>query len=108
MSTENLSPKSDKKCTICDNDYKNEEFVSMVHKWRQYGGYSEYSYPRFFCSKECLDIFEKDFRCNHCHILKYDHVEYKKGDDGMSYCNDESEITINDKPCYQQKYPNTF
>ena len=89
-------------CNICDNDYKtNTEFISMVHKYQQYGGYSKYEYPRYFCSKECLDIYEKDFRCNHCHITSYDWLEFKKGKDGFSYCNDENEKTIGDKPCYQ-------
>ena len=94
-------------CCMCRINNEKEEFVSMVHKWRLYGGYSNYLYPRYFCSTKCLDIFERDFRCNHCNIVKYDGEQYKKGTDGMIYCNDEYEITIGDTPCYNLCFPPT-
>jgi hypothetical protein len=94
-------------CSICRDNYENEAFVSMVHKWRDYGGYSEFTYPRNFCSKKCLDTFEKYWRCNHCHIVMYDWVKYKKGTDGMTYCNDESYLTVGDKPCFQLVMPDS-
>lgn len=87
-------------CNICNINNQKNEYVSMVHKWREYGGYSKLEYPRFFCSPKCLETFERDFRCNHCHIVMYECNEYKKGPDGLMYCNDEQEITIDDKPCY--------
>jgi hypothetical protein len=90
----------DKICDMCKNKNPDEPYVSMVHKWRPYGGYSEGVYPRYFCSKECLAFYEKEYRCNHCHIVKYDGVKYKKGKDGMVYCYDELELTIGEKPCY--------
>ena len=92
-------------CNICHINNKKEEFVSMVHKWQEYGGYSNNLYPRYVCSTECLKIFERDFRCNHCHIITYKSNQYKKGDDGMTYCNDEIDITIGDKPCYDLCFP---
>lgn len=66
-------------CIIChQNEIKNDdECISYVHKSRQYGGYSKYEYPRNFCSKECVAIFEKDFRCNNCHIISYEWIEFK-------------------------------
>jgi hypothetical protein len=85
---------------ICKNTDQNEKYVSYVHKWRPYGGYSKESYPRYFCSQECLDVFEKESRCNHCHIIVYNGVEYKKGDDGYMYCYDEFELTVGNRPCY--------
>ncbi len=91
------------KCNICKNNNQNENFFSMVHKWREYGGYSKNLYPRYFCSAECLEIFEQDFRCNHCHIVTYEWNDYKKGPDGMTYC-DNDELTIGDKPCYYLKF----
>jgi hypothetical protein len=91
-------------CCMCRINNEKKEFVSLVHKWREYGGYSKYEYPRYFCSPECLENFERDFRCNHCHIVKYEWREYKKGPDGLLYCNDEHEITISDIPCYYIKY----
>ncbi len=92
------------KCNICNKNNKNEQFVSMVHKWREYGGYSQNLYPRYFCSNECLEIFERDFRCNYCHIVTYDWNNYQKGPDGFTYCDNEMEITIGDKPCYYQRF----
>jgi hypothetical protein len=92
-------------CYICNINNKKEEFVSMVHKWREYGGYSKMIYPRYFCSTNCLEIFERDFRCNHCHIISYEGDQCKKGPDGMTYCNDECEITIGDTPCYNLCFP---
>ncbi len=90
----------DKTCNMCKNNQIDEKYVSMVHKWREYHGYSQLLYPRYFCSKECLEFFEKEFRCNHCHIVVYDGVDYKTGKDGMTYCYDEVQITIGDRPCY--------
>ena len=49
----------------------------------------------------CLNIFEKEYRCNHCNIIIYDSTEYKKAEDGFTYCNDEDELTVGNKPCYQ-------
>ena len=92
-------------CCMCSINNVKEECVSMVHKWREYGGYSSLEYPRYFCSPECLETFERDFRCNHCHIISYEWNEYKKGPDGLLYCNDEREITIGDKPCYVLCFP---
>ena len=96
---------NDNICNMCKINNKKDEFVSMVHKWREYGGYSKFEYPRYFCSPECLEIYERDFRCNHCHITSYEGNEYKKGPDGLMYCNDEYEITIGDKPCYVLCFP---
>jgi hypothetical protein len=93
-------------CNICKKNNKNENYISWVHKWRPYGGYSKYEYPRYFCSTDCLENFERNFRCNHCHIVTYDWNNYKKGPDGMTYCDDELEITIGDTPCYNIKFPN--
>jgi hypothetical protein len=90
---------------MCRINNEKKEFVSLVHKWRPYGGYSKYEYPRYFCSTECLEIYERDFRCNHCHIVTYEWREYKKGQDGLLYCNDEHEITIGDTPCYNVCFP---
>jgi hypothetical protein len=92
-------------CTICNINNKKDDFFSMVHKWREYGGYSKMLYPRYVCSAECLEIFEREFRCNHCHIITYEGNQYKKGVDGMTYCNDEYEITIGDTPCYNLRFP---
>jgi hypothetical protein len=89
-------------CCMCRINNEKKEFVSMVHKWREYGGYSKYEYPRYFCSTDCLEIYERDYRCNHCHIVSYEWYEHKKGPDGFTYCYDE--ITIGDKPCYYIKY----
>jgi hypothetical protein len=94
-------------CNICNIDKEQEEFVSMVHKWRLYGGYSKYLYPRYFCSTKCIEIFERDLRCNYCNIIIYNGEQYKKGADGMTYCNDEFEITIGDTPCYNLCFPPT-
>ncbi len=103
---DNTSHADNNKCQICKKNNENNEFVSMVHKWREYGGYSANLYSRYFCSKECLNIFEKDFRCNHCHIVVYQDSEYIKGPDGLTYCNDEYQITVGDKPCYKYKFDN--
>ncbi len=92
-------------CNNCKKNHKNENYVSMVHKWREYGGYSKYSYPRYFCSIDCLEHFEQEFRCNHCHIVRYDWIEHKKGPDGFTYCNDENELTVGDVPCYNIRFP---
>ena len=96
---------NDNICNMCKINNKKDEFVSMVHKWREYGGYSKFEYPRYFCSPECVENFERDFRCNHCHITSYEWNEYKKGPDGLTYCNDEREITIGDIPCYKICFP---
>lgn len=93
-------------CNICKKNNKNENYISWVHKWREYGGYSKFSYPRFFCSTDCLENFERNFRCNHCHIVNYEWKEYKEGPDGFTYCYDENELTVGDKPCYNIKFPN--
>ena len=87
-------------CSVCKNNQKDDNYVSFVHKWHLYNGYSKSAYPRHFCSKECLNIFEKQYRCNHCNIIIYDWVEYKKAEDGFTYCNDQDEITVGNKPCY--------
>ena len=87
-------------CNMCKNNKTDEKYVSMVHKWREYGGYSKGTYPRYFCSEKCLNVFEKECRCNHCHIAIYNGVEYKKGKGGMIYCYDELELTIGEQPCY--------
>jgi hypothetical protein len=94
-------------CCMCRINNKKEEFVLMVHKWREYDGYSKYLYPRYFCSAECLEIFKRDFKCNHCHIVTYEWNEYKKGPDSLLYCNDEREITIGDTSCYNLCFPPT-
>jgi hypothetical protein len=86
---------------MCKENKTDHTYISYVHKLHLYNGYAKVEYQRYFCSKECLDIFEKKFRCNHCHIVTYDDLEYKTGEDGFTYCNDENELTIGDKPCYQ-------
>lgn len=88
-------------CRICQKNNINEQFVSMVHKWREYTGYSKESHPRFFCSSECLETFERDFRCNHCHIIVYECNEYKKGNEGFTYCNSDFNLTIGDVSCFE-------
>ncbi len=88
-------------CNMCKENKNDEQYVSYVHKWHLYNGYTKGVYPRYFCSKVCLDFFEKNFRCNHCHIVAYEGVEYKEGDDGFIYCYDEIDITIGPRPCYQ-------
>lgn len=91
-------------CCICNKSETKEEFYSMCHKWRECGGYSSMTYPRYTCSKKCLDIYEKNERCNHCHIVKYDWNQYIKGSDGFTYCNNKYELTVGDKPCYYIKF----
>jgi hypothetical protein len=87
------------KCFLCDNK-SNENYISYVRKWREYTGYSKYEYPRYLCSYECLNNYEKNNKCNYCNIVLYEGVEYIKGNDGFSYCNDYYYITIGDKTCY--------
>ncbi len=89
------------KCTLC-NYISDSNYILYVHKWREYGGYSKNSYARYFCSKECLNNYENNYKCNYCNIVMYDWREYKKGPDGFSYCNDEYEITIGNTTCYKQ------
>ena len=91
----------DNVCCCCNSTHSNTEFVSMVHKWREYGGYSKYKYPRYVCSQKCLEKFEKEFRCNCCHMVTYDWIETAEDDNGFTYCNDEYYKTIHDKTCYQ-------
>ena len=68
-------------CNICRINNTKEEFVSMVHKWREYGGYSNNLYPRYVCSTECLKIFYRwierylwkrsmGYRGLYCHTLE--------------------------------------
>ncbi len=90
-------------CGICNKNEVKEEFYLMNHKWREYGGYSQGIYSRHVCSKECLEIYERDYRCNYCHIITYEWNDYKKGPDGFTYC-DNDELTVGDKPCYYLKF----
>ena len=86
------------KCILCNN-LPNTNYTIYVHKWREYGGYSKYEYPRYICSKECLTEFENNYKCNFCSMVCYDWRNYKKGDDGFTYCNDD-ETTIDNTKCY--------
>jgi hypothetical protein len=91
------------KCNLKDcNNQLNKNNVSYVHKWREYGGYSEGIYPRYFCSEKCLTKFEKNSKCNFCGIVAYQHRDYIKGTDGYTYCNDNEEITVGNTTCYNQ------
>jgi hypothetical protein len=91
-------------CGVCKESNTKEEFVSMCHKWREYRGYSSGALPRYTCSKECLDYYEKNYKCNQCKIVTYDWNQYIKASDGFTYCDNEHEITVGDKPCYYIKF----
>ncbi len=93
----------DKKCILCDN-ISDTYYKVFVHKWREYGGYSNLEYPRYLCSKKCVNNYEKNNRCNFCHIVKYEYRYYKKGNDGFTYCNDLDEITVGNTTCYNQVF----
>ncbi len=92
-------------CCLCNYKLNKESYyVSEVHKDRPYGGYSKYSYPRYLCSKKCLNEFEKYNRCNLCHIIIYDDSLIKEGNDGFLYCNDKDTCNIGNNTCYKFKF----
>ena len=95
------------KCNLkdCTNN-SNQNIISYVHKWQEYGGYSQYEYPRFFCSHECLNDYEKNHKCNYCGIVCYDWREYKKGIDGFTYCDSINDISVGSDTCYNHVYLN--
>ncbi len=86
----------------CNNLTSDTEFISYIHKWKEYGGYSKREYPRFFCSKECLTEFEKNYKCNFCGMICYEWRNYKKGQDGFTYCDNINDISIGNTTCYNQ------
>jgi hypothetical protein len=96
------------KCTLCNklcNNISDPNYTVYVHKWRDYGGYSQTQYPKYLCSQECLDYYKKNYKCNHCHIIVYDWRNYQVGPDDYIYCNDE-EVTLDDDTCYNQSLIN--
>jgi hypothetical protein len=82
----------------------NDSYISYVHKDRPYGGYSKYEYPRYLCSKECLDNYEKTCRCNLCHIVIYKDALVIEGNDNYLYCDDIDNCNIGNDTCYNQKF----
>ena len=89
-------------CNLCKNKITENDIISWVHKIRPYGGYSKYLYPRYFCSKNCLDYYNKNHKCNLCGVVEYDYRNYSIGNDGYTYCDDIDEMTIGDDTCYNQ------
>ncbi len=95
-------------CCLCNYKLNKESYyVSYVHKDRPYGGYSKYSYPRHLCSQECLNEFEKNSRCNLCHIIIYDDALIKEGYDDYLYCNDKDICNLGNNTCYNLKFKKT-
>jgi hypothetical protein len=91
------------KCDLIDcTNNSNQNIISYIHKWREYGGYSQNEYPRFFCSQECLNFYEKNYKCNYCHIVLYDWRNNIKATNEYTYCDDEDELTIGNTTCYNQ------
>ena len=89
----------DFKCKMCDNNYS-LDYVSYVHKDTERHGYSDDVYPRYCCSLKCLDDYNKNCRCNMCHVaLGYD--TYRQADDGFHYCD---EIMVGNNSCYNKIY----
>jgi hypothetical protein len=95
------------KCCICNNNFNKEiVYISKVHKYKPYHGYTSWSYSKYLCSSECLENYEKTYRCNLCHIIIYENALIKKGYDGFVYCNDIYECTIGNTTCYNIKFNN--
>ncbi len=88
-------------CFMCKNKIINiDTFVSYVHKDRPYGGYSKNSYPRYMCSQTCLDKYNKNNRCNLCHVVIYDWSLIKQHTDDFLYCDDEDQCNVGTDTCY--------
>lgn len=83
------------KCNMCDNKYI-EEYVSYIHKNKDRSGYTENIYPRYFCCQNCLDEYNKKYRCNMCHVAI---EKYKEASDGFNYCD---EIMVGNNTCYNK------
>jgi hypothetical protein len=91
------------KCKMCDNNYS-LDYVSYVHKYTERHGYSDDVYPRYCCSQKCLDDYNKNCRCNMCHVaLGYD--TYRQADNGFHYCD---EIMIGNNSCYNKMHNNAM
>jgi hypothetical protein len=88
---------------MCDNNYS-LDYISYVHKDTERHGYSDDVYPRYCCSQKCLDDYNKNCRCNMCHVaLGYD--TYRQADDGFHYCD---EIIIGNNSCYNKTHNNAM
>lgn len=85
----------DLKCKMCDNNYS-LDYVSYVHKDTERYGYSEEVYPRYCCSMKCLDDYNKNCRCNMCHVA-LGNYNFIQAEDGFHYCD---EIMVGDNSCY--------
>jgi hypothetical protein len=100
MSEDSFIIVSDNKCYNheCTNIHDKKHY-SITHKYTINGFFKNY-YDRYFCSEQCLKIFEKNEKCNLCNT---EYHNLKKGCDGFCYCN-EIYDTNKSKSCYDSKF----
>ncbi len=94
------------KCNLinCNNTHNNK-YSLMVYKNSMYAGYI--LIERKLCSQECMYYYQKNYICNFCNGIVYEHEKIKFDNNGYIY-HDEILIDkdISKDTCYNQKLTN--
>ena len=87
------------KCNLIDcNNTVDNKYDLIVYKNSPYAGYV--LTKRKFCSQDCMDYYKKNYICNFCNCIIYEHEESKFDNNGYNY---HDEIIIGNDTCYNQK-----